>query len=435
MSFCHARLPAGLPVGWSVPAKSAPRIGFNPEPAAPHTRELLAHAGDGHLLTIAPTGAGKGRCGVIPALLTHPGSTLTIDLKGENYHITARHRRQMGHTVVALDPFGVAVKEPDTLNPFDMLALPGSEPDCDGELLSELLCGGQPISSKDMFWELTGKGLITGLVGMCSEDANPAKRNIPAVLDAMYADDVDYGIAKALDTHKFRNNLARQELVAYLQHEADRCRPSVRSTAQSMVKCLGSESVRKALSRTSFDLERWLRGDPTDIYVVFPPDKLDSHRAVLRLILGTLLAVLLRRPAAPAERTLLLLDECAQLGSLGHLRTAMTLLRGYGVQVWSFWQDLSQLKCLYPADWETVLNNAAVVQVFGLANGWAARGASDLLGMPVSQLLKLGRDEQVLSLPGAGAEVTRRVDYLTDRAFAGLYDPNPRYAHPQRLSA
>jgi type IV secretion system protein VirD4 len=413
-----------LPVGWT--ASGSPRFGFAP-PTGDTPDRLLRHAGDGHLLTVAPTGAGKGRCGVIPALLTHPGPTLTIDIKGENYAVTARARRAMGHRVVAIDPFRLVVPEPDSLNPLDLIALPGGEPELDTELLAELLCGGRPISSKDVFWELTGKGMLTGLIGYAAEHAVPDKRTLPTALDMMYADDADYNIAVVLDTHKFANGVARQELVAYLQHESDRCRPSVRSTAQAMVKCLGSQAVRRLFARTSFELSGWLRGDPMDIFVIFPPDKLASHRAVLRLILGTLLSVLLRRPAPPGERTLLLLDECGQLGTLPQLATALTLMRGYGVQVWTFWQDLSQLKALYPDDWETVLNNSGVIQAFGLTNGWAARTAAEVLGVPVPHLLRLGADEQLVSRPGRGTELARRVDYLTDDLFAGRFDLNPRH--------
>jgi len=334
---------------------------------------------------------------------------------------------------VAIDPFKIAVQEPDTLNPFDLLSLPGSEADCDSELLSELLCGGLPSFSREMFWDNSGKGLITGLIGLSAEDEDPAKRTIGQLLDYLYADDVDYGIAVKLDTHKFANTLSRQELCAYLQHEADRCRPSVRSTAQAMLKCLGSRSVRTALSKTSFDLNGWLRGDPIDVYLIFPPDKLDSHRALLRLLFGTFMAVLLRRPHIPEHRTLLLLDECAQLGTLGQLRTALTLLRGYGVKAWTFWQDLSQLKHLYPADWETVLNNSAVIQVFGLANGWVAKAAADVLGVPASEFLRMNREDQVLLRPGTEPQMMRRVDYLVDRLFAGKFDANPRYRKPPEM--
>ena len=44
---------------------------------------------DGHLLTCAPTGAGKGISGVIPNLLEYPGSAFVLDFKGETYAVSA----------------------------------------------------------------------------------------------------------------------------------------------------------------------------------------------------------------------------------------------------------------------------------------------------------------------------------------------------------
>jgi type IV secretion system protein VirD4 len=417
-----------LPLGWTI-AKRQPQLGFRPRPSTP-TEEAgpIEHAADSHLLTVAPTGGGKGRCAVIPALLTHPGSSLTIDLKGENYQVTARRRREMGHTVVALDPFRLVVPRSEGLNPFDLFSLPGGEPDCDAELLADLVAGEQPMSSRDLFWELSAKGFLTGLIGLAAESTDPAQRNPGRVLDLLYHDDVDYNIAVALDTHTFANKLARQELVAYLQHESERCRPSVRSTAQAYVKSLGARAAREALSRTTFDLAGWVGGEPIDIYLIFPPDRIRSHRAILRLWVGTLISSILRRPSVPSSRTLLLLDEIGQLGPLPQLLTAITLLRGYGVQVWTFWQDLAQLKSLYPTDWETVLNNTAVIQAFGLANGLVARTVADLLGVEAREVIGLGPGEQFLLRPGAAAEVARRVDYLTDPIFAGRFDPNPRHS-------
>jgi type IV secretion system protein VirD4 len=62
---------------------------------------------DGHILTCAPTGAGKGIGAVIPNLLTYPGSAFVLDLKGENFAVTARARRAMGQSVFLIDPFGI----------------------------------------------------------------------------------------------------------------------------------------------------------------------------------------------------------------------------------------------------------------------------------------------------------------------------------------
>jgi type IV secretion system protein VirD4 len=418
----------GLPLGWTTSAPDGARIGFQQGPLPSGNERLICYDGDGHLLTMAPTGAGKGRGCLIPTLLSHPGATLTIDIKAEAYRVTSRHRREMGHRVVALDPFGIALSEPDTLNPMDLFLLPGSAADTDSEMLAELLGGGLSLIGNDQFWEKNGKGMLVGLIGLTAEHEIPENRNMGQLLDYMYVDDVDYTIAVQLDTHKFSNRLARQELCAYLQHESEKCRPSVRSTAQCLLKCLGSESVRKSLARTSFDLMSWFNGDPIDIYLIFPPDKLDSHRPLLRLLLGTLLTILTRRSQMPEHRTLLLLDEIAQCSQLSHLRTALTLLRGYGVQVWSMWQDLSQLKAIYPADWETILNNSAVIQAFGLTNGWAAKALGDVMDMSPNELLRMGRTHQALLLPGQGPQIARRIDYLTDSYFDGLFDANPRYA-------
>jgi type IV secretion system protein VirD4 len=420
--------PRGLPLGWNNAGSPSRSMGFFVSHRDAGQPELLLHDNDAHLLTVAPTGAGKGRSGVLPALLTYPGSTLTIDIKGENYLVAARRRRQMNHQVAALDPFRVVLPESAGLNPFDLFALPGSQADCDAEMLSELVAGGVPMMSKDPFWDITGRGLLTGLIGLTAEDDDPTRRHMGTVLDYLLHDDVDYNLAVKLDTHKFQCALARQELAAYLGHEGDKCRPSVRSTAQTLVKSLGSQTVRHMLSKTTFDLESWLRGDKLDLFLIFPPDKLESHRALLRLLVGTLLVVLMRRSRMPAERTLLLIDEAAQLGRLAHLKTALTLLRGYGVTVWTFWQDLSQLRAAFDNDWETVLNNSGVVQVYGLANGRMAAACAEVLGMEPSELLRLAANDQVLLRAGEGPQVVRRVDYLTDALFAGLYDANPRHA-------
>jgi hypothetical protein len=62
-------------------------------PAGRHLADGRFRQG-GHILTCAPTGAGKGIDGVIPNLLDYPGSAFVLDFKGENYAVTARARRE-----------------------------------------------------------------------------------------------------------------------------------------------------------------------------------------------------------------------------------------------------------------------------------------------------------------------------------------------------
>jgi len=201
------------------------------------------------------------------------------------------------------------------------------------------------------------------------------------------------------------------------------------------VNGLGSAEVAATLKASTFRLQDVVEGRPLSIFIVIPPHKLESHRGLLRLWVGTLLTAVIRRKRIPPQRTLFLIDECAQLGTLPALRQAVTLLRGAGLQVWSVWQDLSQLRMHYPLDWQTMVNNSAVLQVFGINNNLMAKEWSELLGKDPAELLRLAPDQAALCMHGQGTRICRRPDYLADRAFAGLYDANPRFAGNGRTAA
>jgi type IV secretion system protein VirD4 len=93
--------------------------------ADPETRLKLSYAGDRHLLTVAPTRAGKGVSAIVPNLLTYEGSVLVIDPKGENALITGAARADLGHNVLLVDPWDLAATRmgtvPARFNPLDWL--------------------------------------------------------------------------------------------------------------------------------------------------------------------------------------------------------------------------------------------------------------------------------------------------------------------------
>lgn len=420
---------SALFLGWSG-TDHAPTLGFKPTTTRAAARPPLTYDGDGHLMTVAPTGAGKGVGVIIPALLTYPGSVIVTDIKGENYQVTARYRREMGQQVVVLDPFGlVAHKDKaDKLNPFDLFKVPGSDPESDAEMIASQLAVGHEFSS-DRYWEDTGRGLVAGLVADVATSSPPEKRNLCTLRELLYNDDLDYTLAVALDTRKkSMSPLARDEFVAYLAAPADKTRPCIRTTATTFVKCLGSTAVSRSLEKSTFDLTDLLRNKPMTIYLVLPPEKLLSHRGLLRLWVVTLMTVVMRRTRLPKQRTLFLLDEAAQLGSLDLLPQAVSLLRGYGLQVWTFWQDLSQLMKLYPSNWEAVVNNAAVLQAFGVPGHAARVGWRAVLGDVDAQLAsEMHPDEMLVAVTGRPTTRHTRANYLRDKPFAGRFDANHRF--------
>src|SRR5205823_3084204 len=140
-----------LLLGWGPP-ETGPTFGFGPAGRTPdRPDEPVCYRGDSHLMTVAPTGAGKGVSVVIPTLLSYRGPVIVVDPKGENYQVTARRRRQMGQQVVVLDPFHVVAGKSDSLNPLDLFDLEKAQPDCDAEMLASLLAVGHHFAN-DPFW-------------------------------------------------------------------------------------------------------------------------------------------------------------------------------------------------------------------------------------------------------------------------------------------
>ena len=87
----------------------------------------------------------------------------------------------------------------------------------------------------------------------------------------------------------------------------------------------------------------------------------------------------------PHRRVLFLLDEIGQLGKLDPLLQAMTLGRGYGLDVWTLWQDVSQIKGAYGERWKTFFANSVYQQFFGVRDLETATYVSETLGTTTIQ--------------------------------------------------
>ena len=417
-----------LLLGWRDEDKKEP-IGFGaPRAASEPAMDAapLLYGEDRHLLTIAPTGAGKGRSVIIPNLLRFEGSVIVIDPKGETWHVTNRRRREMGQEVRLLDPFGAVSRRTDSLNPFDLFERPGALLDADAEMLASLLAGDAGFH-KEPFWDNWGRSLMSGVIAAVAETGGVGERHFGKVREILMSEDAVYNLAALLESNEGLNRLSKQNISSFLPI-TEQTRSGILSTTQSYLKVVNSDSALRSLTRSTIDLDAVRRGDPMTIYIVIPPDKLESHGALLRLWVGALMLTVMGRRRRPKRSTLFLLDECAQLGEFGPLRQSMTLLRGYGLQVWPFFQDLSQLQRLYPKDWRTIFNNAGVFQLFGVANHLMAKESAELIGdLDADKLRNMAKDRQVIAATSDKAISARLPDYLTDPAFAGLWDANPMF--------
>lgn len=399
----------------------------------------VRHRGKGHVITFAPTGAGKGVSTIIPTLLTYPGSMIVIDPKGENFHVTARYRLEIGQRVHVLDPFSVVTPyrstvriggrptevllKADSLNPLDFPAWSKFTNDSESQSIAVSLA---ERTGNNAFWDNLATMLLTGLMHYVatSPDFPKSKRTLSSVIKMLYSEHFTQYLHDIL---KYRpiDQYARRAFEGYQSAGEAKTKGEILSFARGYLGALASETIQQSVSETTIDIRGLIAGSPITIYVVFPASKLASFNKLLRLWVTVFIRIILSRNIVPKVSTLLLLDECAQLGELEEIRTAVTLLRGYGLRAWMFYQDLSQLEQRYK-DWQNLVNNCELIQAFGLSRSLAAEPLAKILGKyTADDLVGLGRYHQVISQYGLQPRIAELMTYWSDPVFHGRYDPNP----------
>ncbi|MCF7779078.1 type IV secretion system DNA-binding domain-containing protein [Sulfitobacter sp. M220] len=411
-------------LGYTLEDTRAP-LGFGAAPA-PNSAggALIRDDSDAGLVTIAGTGTGKGVSQVIPTALTYPGSMVIMDTKGEIAAVTARARREMGQEVVILDPFG---KSTDALNPMEMID-PASidAPDQCNRLARMMNTKGL---MEDPFWDDMSQSIISGTLLFLATHIPRAERSM-ALLHRMWgvSDHLEEMLAcmEACDLHGGAMAAASR---AYTS-APDKTAGSILTTMRNHIGFLTSARSQAGLSGGWGLLKRIREGVPMTIYLRVPPHLLSSHGQLLRIWLGTILNTVAQREQRPEIPDLFLVDEAATLGHLDELLTAASLLRGYGLRTWTFWQSIGQIETLYGARASEFLDNAGTLSMFGASNAAAANNLRALTGYE-GQILGIKRDEQVICRQGNEAQRAVKLNYLTDPAYQGRFDPNPFYARPQ----
>jgi type IV secretion system protein VirD4 len=425
---------------------------------------MLRHDGEGHVLTVAPTRAGKGTGCVIPNLLLHPGSVVVTDPKGENYAITARWRREgLKQRVLVFDPFEVTGQtQSAAYNPLDLIDVTRPDAHDDAWMLADMLVVSDGRRGEEHFWDEEARGLIQGIILYVAAHLSAADRHLAMVRRLLTLPRRRFlELLNAMLASRAVNGLVARA-AARLTQKAARERSGVVSTAQSHTHFLDSGQIAAVLDRSDIALGQ-LKTQPASLYLIIPPERLDTYQRWLRLMIGCAVQAMTRERQPPVERVLFLLDEFAQLGRMRPVERGVTLVGGYGVTFWMLVQDLAQLRRAYPDGWETLLANADVLQAFGVNDWETAEHLSRLSGettvvvesdsefrgtstgkvgrqqegetlsrsergrrlLTADEVRRMPSDRVLVFLKGCGPIDARRVDYRTDPEFRGMADHNP----------
>lgn len=419
---------SGFLLGWDACA-SRQAIGFATKHALPDTASLLCDDGEGHALLCAPTGSGKGRAFSVPTLLDHDGGVIAVDVKGELYAVTGRHRRTLG-PVVVIDPFQYVSDGSGSFNP--LLQTDPAAPTFvdDVYTIASLLCGDTPALTKDgPFWDNWATDVIAGLLAYAAGAEEQKHRCFGRVYELLTGNDQIHDLAVLLDT--YAKHPFSQQTIGQFIDLPDTTRGGISATIAQHMRMLASPSVQRSLATNSLDPAVIQEGGAFTIYLVFPPERLHSHGALLRIYLSGLVQLIMRRRQRPAVPTLLLADEAAQIGRMPSLVAATTLGRAYGLRIAWLFQSYAQLKASYPAEHETILENCGTLLTFGRhpAYGMSKTLADAAFGdVSADAVFALGKQDAMLRMAGEATRVARKLDYLRDPMFEGRFDANPLHA-------
>ena len=251
---------------------------------------LIRQAKYCHTSVYAPTGAGKGVSLVIPTLLSYrKGSVFVWDPKGENYRLTHAARRALGDRIIRIDPFQ-KFGPGDCFNPLDAIRDSTTYPD-DARALAESMVVRAPEGDKDPFWNNSAVDLLTAIILFTLIFMKEESRNLCCVRDTI-CNPVLYAAALTVLCNaggipaRLGNQLKRQ---ATSEKEA----AGVLSSASTHTAFLDSKLVGETVSKSTFSPEVFLKPGTT-VYFILPVDQLDAQRNLLRLLVSSFMAYILR---------------------------------------------------------------------------------------------------------------------------------------------
>jgi len=316
----------------------------------------LSYDGEGSLFTIAPPGAGKSRCQVIPNLLMYDGPAIVLDIKGECYADTAGYRSRAHGKVIRFAPYD---KENSACyNPLDFVR---SDPEflaSDARKMADMLV--VPTGkAKDPYWENKGRDILAAYIAYVALKAEDHERNMKSVMDMMSP--TPDMLKNAIENLQATGITYLVRLANQIQSMPDKQRESVMDVARSHLSAWDLGDLDDVTAHCDWKPEDFRSTEqPLTLYLCVLPEDIDRFASVLRVIIGQHLEHFMKELPGKVERPIVFfLDEAPQLGNFAPLPKAASLGRQYGLQLWLFAQNRNQIEIAYDSA-DTILGNSVI---------------------------------------------------------------------------
>lgn len=333
----------------------------------------LRQNGPEHVLAFAPTRSGKGVGLVLPTLLSWEKSAVILDIKGENWALTAGWRKeQAGNVVMKFDPTatdGSSVK----FNPLEEIRLGTDHEVADVQNIVTMIVDPDGKGLSD-HWAKTGHALLVGSVLHClyTEKAKGRSATLKSVA-ALLSDpekEIEQLFKDMLETkHKDgKIHPVVAESARDMLNKAENERSGVLSTAMSFLTLYRDPIVAKNTEHSEFKIRDLMNHEkPVSLYLVVKPSDKDRLKPLIRLLINQIVRILTEKMEFKdgqsvrhyKHKLLLLIDEFPSLGKLDIFEESLAFIAGYGLKAYLITQDLSQLYKHYGKD-ESIISNCHV---------------------------------------------------------------------------
>lgn len=325
---------------------------------------------DRHMITFAGSRSGKGTSSIIPNLLAWQGSMLCIDPKGTNYHVTHRHRKTFS-AVHAIDPFGVCGENTASFNPLaeidvnDITALDQISTIAEAVIYDD-------SNSKNAYFTQEARAIFTGYTAYVLSNKkhypspnlidvfNIIMRTAQEKKDLIHADMLQSQSPLSATIHEIANRIIEGEKDTGSEFY------NVIQSLKNQIRWLASPAMKRVLCESTFSFKT-MRDAPTSIYLILPPQEMKRYKKLQRLFINTAFSNVQKGGKSPTP-CLFLIDEADSLGFMEEIQKGYGYLAGFNILIWTFWQDMGQLKALYKSSLSTFIGSSRAIQAFSVTD-------------------------------------------------------------------
>ena len=366
--------------------------------------KFLEFFGNEFAFISAPTRSGKGVGIVIPNLLHYRDSVVVLDVKNENWDITAGFRSKF-QEVYLFAPSANDGKS-HCYNPLDYIDRDHRKRMADIQNIANIL---YPVNASDgntAYFNSQAQRLWSGLVLYMLETPNRpcTMAELIRLTTPSSGEPLNEWINKTIKDREQYPELpedypagtpekdrlckltaeCKAELISFAGNASENTRAGIQSSMTAPMNIFTDPMVACATSKSDFKLDE-VRKKKMAIYVAIQPNELDRFGQLLNLFFSQLInvntRVLPEQDKSLKHQCLVLLDEFTALGRVEIINKSVAYIAGYNMRLMLIFQNKSQCDQFYTKEGTTtMLSNMACQIVFAPRTEEDAKSYSEMLG-------------------------------------------------------